>query len=144
MDESAFWETLKPLLDDENVLQMKRYTQHGKVTTYEHCLEVAKACYKHSKGCDMHVLLTSALLHDFYLYDWHQKDDGSHRLHGFHHAKKAADNAKKYFSVDEKTYQCIRTHMWPLNLFHMPRSKEAWVLTWCDKWVSLKETFTKR
>ena len=138
--EQEFWEIIKPLWDDERVQSMSMYIQHGKVTTLTHSLRVTKLCYQLDRffrtHCDKRVLLQAALLHDFYLYDWHQKD-GSHKWHGFHHAEKAVENAKVHFSIDEKTASCIATHMWPLTLRKFPRYKEAWILTLADKMISI-------
>ena len=145
--EQEFWEIIKPLWDDERVQSMSMYIQHGKVTTLTHSLRVAKLCYQLDRffhaHCDKRVLLQAALLHDFYLYDWHQKD-GSHKWHGFHHAEKAVENAKVHFSIDEKTASCIATHMWPLTLRKFPRYKEAWILTLADKMISIKETILRK
>ena len=93
---------------------------------------------------DLKVLLVGAMLHDFYLYDWHNADRGEHRLHGFRHAKAAAVNAKKYFNVEDKTAQVIISHMWPLNPIRIPRSKEAWIVCAADKCVSVYEVLFKR
>ena len=39
----------------------------------------------------MPTLIKGAMLHDFYLYDWHAQDNGEHRWHGYHHAEKARE-----------------------------------------------------
>lgn len=145
--EQEFWEIIKPIWDDERVQSMSKYIQHGKVTTLTHSLRVAKLCYQLDRffhtHCDKQVLLQAALLHDFYLYDWHQKDD-NHRWHGFHHAEVAVKNAKTHFGIDEKTASCIAAHMWPLTLRKWPRYKEAWILTLADKLISIKETILRK
>ena len=140
---------LSEIKTDENVQKMKEYIQHGNVSTFEHCENVAKLSYEIDKRFSLHsdlkVLLTGAMLHDFYLYDWHEEGDGSHHLHGFRHAKRACENAKKYFSIDKESDHVIYSHMWPLNPERFPRSKEAWIVCFADKWVSLKESlFRKR
>ena len=133
---------------DRNVKRMKNYIQHGCVSTYEHCENVAKLCYDIDKifslHADLKVLLTGAMLHDFYLYDWHSKDCGEHRLHGLRHAETACKNARKYLDVDDKTMDVISCHMWPLNPRRIPSSKEAWIVCMADKLVSLYETFFRR
>lgn len=138
-------EILSYLLSDSHVQKMKRFTQHGSVSTFEHCISVANLSYAIDKCLSLHsdlkVLLTGAVLHDFYLYDWHS---GTHRLHGFLHAKTACKNAKKYFAIDDKISHVIESHMWPLNLENFPRSKEAWVVCVADKCVSLYETLLRR
>ena len=93
---------------------------------------------------DTEVLVRGALLHDFYLYDWHQEDNGDHNWHGFIHADRAEQNAVKYFDVDGKTRHVIRSHMWPLNLSRPPRSREAWIVCVADKVVSAYETVCRR
>ena len=96
---------------DANVLKMKEFVQHGNVSTYEHCESVVKQSYLIDKRLALHsdlkVLLTGAMLHDFYLYDWHEDGDGSHKLHGFTHAKRACDNAWKCFSIEDETSHVI-------------------------------------
>ena len=131
---------LSKIKSSENVQKMHNYIQHGSVSTFEHCENVAKLSYLIDKyfllHSDMKVLLTGAMLHDFYLYDWHEDGDGSHRLHGFTHAKRACDNAKECFSIDEKTSHVIYSHMWPLNTERIHRSREAWIVCLADKYVS--------
>lgn len=130
------------------VERMKRYVQHGDISTYEHCERVTDASYRLNRflrlRADERSLLRAAMLHDFYLYDWHKKDDGTHRWHGFHHAKRAAENAGRLLGASEKERQIIGSHMWPLNLTQVPRSREAWIVCLADKWCSLQETLFMR
>ena len=85
-----------------------------------------------------------AMLHDFYLYDWHADDHGEHRLHGFTHPEAASRNAGKYFQADDRVRHVIRSHMWPLTPVRMPLSREAWIVCISDKCISLYETLFKR
>lgn len=128
--------------------EMKNYIQHGRVSTYEHCDSVARLSYlidcRLSLRSDLNVLLTGAFLHDFYLYDWHADDGGTHRLHGFRHATTARDNARKYFGIDDRTGRVIARHMWPLNPARLPRSREEWIVCVADKCVSLYETVFRK
>lgn len=95
-------------------------------------------------GADEEKLAVGALLHDFYLYDWHDDDGGSHRLHGFTHPEQARQNAVEIFDIDEKEQEIIRTHMWPLTLNAIPKSREAAIVCLADKWCSLQETLFMR
>lgn len=145
-------EALGEELADERVLRMGEYIQHGDVTTLAHCLAVAEKSYELAERfgvldrVDLRAMLRAALLHDFYLYDWHEKD-ASHRWHGFHHAERAAANARDLLGAGEAEQAIIRSHMWPLNLTKPPRSREGWIVTLADKIVAAKETlrgFRKR
>ena len=57
--------------------------QHGSVSVYEHSLMVAALCIEIAARCkigaDMRALVRGALLHDYFLYDWHEADK-SHRF----------------------------------------------------------------
>lgn len=138
---------LAPLLADETVQSMRNYIQHGVVTTYDHCLAVAYKSFEIARRRGFHVderaLLWGAFLHDFYLYDWHEKDK-AHAWHGYHHARRACENAIVHFGIGEKEQAIIRSHMWPLNLTRVPRSLEAWIVTLADKRASLSETIHRR
>ena len=136
---------LRDICVQPSAQEMKRYVQHGKISTYDHCRNVAEFSYRMDKTLHLHAdrntLVKGAMLHDLFLYDWH---DGSHRLHGFTHAEEAAGNAERIFGVDRATRHVISSHMWPLNLTHMPRSREAWIVCCADKMVSLYETIFER
>ena len=43
-EQQAFDEILQPLLDTKKVNDMKKLIQHGTISTYDHCFEVAKGC----------------------------------------------------------------------------------------------------
>ena len=130
------------------VQEMKRYIQHGSISTYEHCVSVTRVSYWLNKrlhlGADEKTLVTGAFLHDFYLYDWHDTGDGSHRLHGYRHADRACDYAVKVFSVNKEIQKIIKCHMWPLNISRLPLTRAALIVCLADKYCSTIETFFMR
>ncbi len=136
------------LSSDQRIARMKNYIQHGSVSTYEHVRSVAKTSVVLNQRLHLHAderrLIKGAFLHDYYLYDWHDSENESGRMHGFKHPKIAMDKADRDFHLTDLERNMIRSHMWPLTLFHMPKSREAWLLCVADKIVSTHETLLKR
>lgn len=120
--------------------------QHGSVTVFEHSLYVAETSLKISKKLHLKVdeesMVKVALLHDYFLYDWHDKNHP--KMHGFRHASFAADNAMRDFGLTKKEYKAIKTHMFPLNITRIPTSREAFILTLADKYCAASETIKTR
>src|SRR5574344_2137256 len=133
-----------PLLSQAEYQTMKNYRAHGQVSVYDHSLFVAERSYlygkKHHLDLDYKSLIRGALLHDFYLYDWHKSHKG-HRLHGFRHPAWALHNANLRFDLNEKEKNIIFSHMWPLTFFQFPHSKEAWLVCHFDTQQAKLETF---
>ena len=146
-EERVLHELLRGTSDTPAARQMQRYVHHGRITTYQHCADVTRLCFWLNRrlklGANERSLVRGAFLHDLYLYDWHEPDK-SHRLHGFHHAQRALENAQKYFSLNEREKEMIYCHMWPLNLTRLPRSREAVLLCVSDKCCALRETLFAR
>lgn len=142
-------EHIGEIIEHEKFKTMGKYRQHGQISTLEHCQMVTVASDKLSrflrlKNIDRGAMLRGALLHDFYLYDWHHEDGGVHKWHGYHHADKAKSNAVEIFDIGDKEQEIIHTHMWPLNITRLPKSKEAWIVCLADKYISTKETLFNR
>ncbi len=127
----------------EPVQEMDRYLQHGNTSTLTHCLSVAYYSYRLALLLPMQFhyksLIRGAILHDFYLYDWHIPDK-SHKLHGFVHPRFALSNARHYFSLNSVEEDIILKHMWPLTLRTFPCCPEAFLVSIVDKVCSLAET----
>ena len=87
---------------------------------------------------DKQSLVRGALLHDIFLYDWHEKD-GGHRLHGFRHTAFATIMQAKDFSLNRKKKNIIARHMFPLTVLP-PRCLEAWIVCFVDKYCAFSET----
>ena len=145
-DKKQIRQILNTYLSREEVQSMQEFVQHGKTSTYAHCVNVVKLSYwlnkKFHLRADESSLLVGALLHDFYLYDWHEKSDW-HKWHGFSHPFRAAGNAHRIFKIGKRERQIIESHMWPLTLRHVPRSREAVIVCIADKCCSLYETFRR-
>ena len=138
-----FHRKIRRLCGIPQVRQMDKYIQHGRVTCLAHCIAVAYVSYRICRALRLKVdydsLIRGAILHDFFLYDWHDPDP-SHKWHGFHHPFTAYRNARRLFRLTEVEKDIICSHMWPLTIRHMPRHREAVVICLADKICSLRET----
>ena len=134
------------ILNSRNFHKTKEHIQHGNITVNRHVMDVACCSILLSKRlgirCSQKELIRGALLHDYFLYDWHVPDK-SHRLHGFTHAGQALMNAEKDFILGQIERDMIKRHMFPLNPIP-PRYRESLILCVADKICALQETVEGR
>ena len=136
------------ILRSKNFNRTKEYIQHGNVTVNSHVMNVARYSIILSEclhiSCSRRELIRGALLHDYFLYDWHIPDtENPHKLHGFYHPGVALRNAAKEYPLTERERDIIGKHMWPLTMVP-PLCREAWIVTAADKWCSILETLHMR
>ena len=128
-DRRLLKETLKELNRQGRLQEEKLAKQHGSTSVYQHSINVAYLSLwlagRLPLRTDRRALVRGALLHDYFLYDWHKKDDG-HRWHGFRHGKTAARNAKRDYRLNRLEEYIIARHMFPLTVLP-PKSKEGWI-----------------
>lgn len=135
------------ILSSPNFHKTRGHIQHGNMTVNAHCMNVAKYSLAISDKlaklgirCKRDELIRGALLHDYFLYDWHDEDHRQpHKLHGFYHPGIALKNASVEYDLTPREQEIIRKHMWPLTVVP-PTCREAWIVTTADKWCSLLET----
>lgn len=136
------------ILEHEHMRVERRSFQHGVITTYAHsirvaCLAVWFADRLHLwRRVDRRSLVRAALLHDYFLYDWHDWDDGAHRWHGFTHGGVALRNALRDFQLNAVERDAIRHHMFPLTPVP-PRHIVGWLVTLADKVSATRETLSR-
>ena len=125
------------------------FIQHGDVSVYAHVCSVALASLKAADllgrfgiPVDRPSLLRGALLHDYFLYDWHDPSNG-HRWHGFTHPRTACERAQEDFDLTDRERDIITHHMFPL-VPAPPRCREAWIVCLADKACALSETVSAR
>ena len=141
------------ILVDERFVNSKNSIQHGSVSVMEHSIAVAQCALAISEKLPFSFhekeLVRGALLHDYFLYDWHDIEVTwsniirFYEMHGFTHPSTALTNAKKQFKLTKREEDIIKKHMWPLTV-KPPVCREAWVVTMADKYCSLLETFRIR
>jgi len=142
--EAEYEECISDLISHKVVGSMKQFVQHGDTSTLEHSLNVSYYSYRFCKnfGLDYKSAARGGLLHDFFLYDWHDGTDYK-GLHGIHHPRIALENAEKHFTLNNKEKDIIKKHMWPITL-KFPRFKESFVVLMMDNYCSIGELMVWR
>ncbi len=132
----------RDILSSEEIKAEKTFMQHGDTSVYEHSLNVAYLSLyivrRMNIRADERAVVRGALLHDYFLYDWHIKSE-KNRKHGFYHARRALINARRDFMLSEIEEDIIRKHMFPLNITP-PKYRESVVVCIADKIVAAAET----
>lgn len=122
----------------------KKHIQHGDTSIFEHSYNVA--CLSLYLALKFHIrvnkrnLVRGALLHDYFMYDWHETGR-LQKMHGFTHAKCALKNASRDFEIDAVEKNIIVRHMFPLNVIP-PKHKEGFLVCIADKISAVAETFS--
>ena len=140
-----FYMVLEEVCKTSRILESHCYIQHGTTSVFRHSVSVAYLSYylaqKMRAPVDIHSLIRGALLHDYFLYDWHD-GEGRH-LHGFTHPECAFRNAEKDYTLSPRVKNIIVRHMFPLTPIP-PACKEAWIVCIADKICAIEETLFNR
>lgn len=144
LSDKEYIELISDLLNNQLVLEMRKYRQHHRVNCYEHCLYVSYntylICRKHN--LDYKSAARAGLLHDLFLYDWRKRENGRKGLHAFTHPNEALKKASTITSLNDREKDIIKNHMWPVTI-RIPKYKETYVITLVDKYFACVEGFIK-
>lgn len=136
-----FNDCLTALSETAALGDMDAFPQHGSTSCLWHSVAVAYYSYRLAGAlglaCDEKSLIRGALLHDYFLYDWHEPD-ASHRLHGFRHPSVALANARQDVALGAVECDIIAKHMFPLTP-RPPRFRESLLVCLVDKLCSIAE-----
>ena len=139
-------QTIRQLAREGRFSQEKACFQHGSTSVYAHSVRVAACSLCLSRmlriRTDQRALVRGALLHDYFLYDWHDGARGRN-IHGFTHPDTALRNADRDFTLTDTERDIIKKHMFPLTI-KPPVCREGWIVCMVDKYCSLYETFKRK
>lgn len=144
---SILKDRLSYFLKDNDFNNMKKNIQHGSTNCVLH--SVAVTHFSLIVAIKLHLkvnyldIVTGALLHDYFLYDWHDKNK-CQKWHGFKHPVLSLENARKKWNLNDVEKDIITTHMFPLTLSKMPKYKESILVCIMDKLCALYETFSRK
>ncbi len=133
---------LAKMLKNSRLYIMYRTTQHGNTSCLEHTLSVVICALAIADRLHIRInrraLIRGGILHDYFLYDWHDGKKGR-KIHGFTHPGCALRNAEKDFTLNGCERDIIKKHMFPLTIVP-PMCRESWLICLADKICAIKET----
>ncbi len=126
----------KEILLSQNMQMERNFRQHDTTDCYEHSICVAYICLKLAKAFHWHIdtksMVRGALLHDYFLYDWHDGNKYQKTFHTYVHPLYSLRNAKREYDLNAIEKDVILKHMFPLTPM-LPRYKETILITIADK-----------
>jgi uncharacterized protein len=136
-----YLDCVSEIIENEEVRSMRQYNQHRGVDCLKHSLNVSVFSYLICRrlGLDYKSAARGGLLHDFFLYDWHEGNPHG-GLHAFRHPKIASINANKTFNLNKREQDVIKKHMWPLTVA-FPKYPETFVVVLVDKFFCVREVW---
>ena len=127
--DEEFLSIIKPIISNSEFQKMDNISHHG-ISRLNHSLRVAYFSYKITKFLHLDYVETTeaALLHDFFLDDV----DGENAVGKLRrHPLCAVKNSLKYFDLNDKQIDIIKTHMFPVT-FTPPKYIESWIVDGVD------------
>ncbi len=140
-DDPEYYEIVSDIIENPEFCETMNYKHHHS-SIFEHSYYVSYYSYRLAKKFKLDFKSTArgALMHDFFLYDWHKDHPEKGENHGREHPKTALRNAKKHFDINKIEEDIIINHMWPFTKA-FPTTKEAFIVLSVDKYMASKELF---
>lgn len=136
---------LRELFNGSRLDMMMGFTQHGDTSCLAHTIAVVYCALAIARMMHIRVnkreLIRGGILHDYFLYDWHD-GERERKIHGFTHPSSALANAEEDFLLSRRERDIIRKHMFPLTV-KPPRYREAWLICLADKICACREAVRK-
>ena len=129
------------ILSSAGMQKSAQFMQHGTTSVRDHCMNVACCATKMARVLRLKVnerdLVHAALLHDYFLYDWHDRSTSRPR-HATQHPRYAAENAVRDFEISQEVVRAIHSHMFPMSR-HIPQGSLGWLVCIADKLCTVQE-----
>lgn len=136
----TFFECVGDLYFTPEVQSLSAFEQHLEIDRLSHITSVAFISFLVARklGLDYRTAARGAVLHDLYYYDWRTAENW-HRPHGYRHPSFSLSNATVLCgSLDKKTCEIIKKHMWPLTPA-LPLHSETYIVSLADKYCAAQE-----
>lgn len=153
-----WYRIVRKILKNKEFQKRRLFTHHENESLWTHSIKVSFNSYKYAlkhkineRNCAI-----AGLLHDFYTRAWQDsieleqledkyrdrfinpKKEKIKEMHAFSHPVEALENSRRHFKkyLNKNIENAIISHMFPLS-FKLPKYKEAFVITYIDKKVSM-------
>lgn len=132
------------LVDD--ILKHKEFEKtkvinHHGLNRYDHSVRVSYSSYKVAKflRLDSKEVARAGLLHDFFLVN-NKKISPTEKINTvINHPRYAVAYSEKFFKLNEKEKDIIKTHMFPISINLIPKYAESWIVNIVDNVVAIYE-----
>ncbi len=145
VNDPQYLNCVEDILFHPMVQSMHQFTMHGGTSCLKHSMNVSYLSYRLCKKYDLDYVSAAraALLHDFFLYDWHKHSRlDKCILHGITHSFTAVKNARALFFLSPKERMIIYCHMFPIFPIP-PLSLEGIIVSCFDKYCAFNELIDK-
>lgn len=140
---------IEEVVNHEEWLKLNEYAHHIVDNRAYHSLRVCCIAFNSAvaqNNGNLRSVAIGSILHDFFLYNWVDKDcpsEGKFYRHLCMHPEVSLQNATIYFphliDIDrDRITDIILKHMFPFPINRVPSYPESWLVTMADK----KETFS--
>lgn len=142
MKHREFYDLISDIIRSDEFRQMKHHRHHVKSNARDHSIKVAFLCYQYHKkfspDINLREFVRGALLHDYYLYDWHDRTPDT-RFHLVAHPHRAWRNVVHHYpDLTRIQRDMILHHMFPLTPIP-PTTKAGWALWFYDKVAAISD-----
>ena len=137
-------ETIRELKQEGRLDEEKLAMQHGTTSIYRHSLNVAYTSLwmmeRWQIRLEPKITCERALLHDYFLCDWHQKDSRTACTASVTQKQRLKCTERLPFKLKEKISSHVICSLWiPVP----PQCREAWIVCLADKWCALGRRWSR-
>lgn len=139
LKDKEYYKIIKDLYERKEVQTLDKIPHHDAGTRLEHSINVSYKAYKIAKkhNLDYKSVAKAGLLHDLYfnrIVECKTAVDKIKLLTNGHPVD-AVENASKFYELNDKEKDIIKTHMWPISIY-VPKYKESFIVGYADKYCS--------
>ncbi len=131
--DETFYAIVEDIMEHTSVQEMKEISQHSKhISRFDHCLYVAYTSYVicNQLGLDAEAAARAGMLHDFHEHDARFTKHAFRLL--FTHPIHALKQSSELFELSNLEKNIIESHMWPVTISKLPKSREAFIVNAVD------------